>query len=156
MLLYSASMFDYGNPYIYRPCDVFTAMGRCWVLEDKFSYPIDLNLRNSARVYNTMRQKWAWLLCEQEMFYDELVGYNLPVPWRLVSQMPRDAINELRRALNRIRKENNRMKIRLSQYQIQVEIRELVECKLYEQTLYMQSFLVADIYQLDREMSDEE
>ena len=132
MLLYSASMFGYGNLYIYRPCDVFIAMGCCWVLKDKFSYPIDLNLRNSARVYNTMRQKWAWLLHEQEMFYDELVGYNLLVPWRLVSQMPRDAIDELHRALNRISEKNNRMTIRLNRYQIQVEIRELVECKLYE------------------------
>ena len=76
-------MFGYGNPYIYRPCDVFTAMGRCRVLEDEFSYPINLNLRNSARVYNIMRQKWAWLLHEHEMFDDELVGYNLPVPRQL-------------------------------------------------------------------------
>nr|POE83853.1 hypothetical protein CFP56_77295 [Quercus suber] len=70
-----------GNPYIYRPHDVFTAMGRYWVLEDEFSYPIDSNLRNSARVHNTMRQEWAWLLREHEMFYDELVDYKLPIPW---------------------------------------------------------------------------
>ena len=59
---------------------MFTAMGHCWELEEEFSYPIDLNLRNSARVHNTMREEWAWLLHEQEMFYDELVGYKLPVP----------------------------------------------------------------------------
>ena len=81
---------------------MFTTMGRCWELEDKFSYPIDSNLRNSARVHNTRRKEWAWLLCEQEMFYDELVGYKLPVPWRLASQMPRDMIDELHRVLNRI------------------------------------------------------
>ena len=68
------------NLYIYKPCDVFTAMGRCQELEDEFSYPINPNLQNSARVHNTMRQEWAWLLYEQEMFYDELVGYKLPVP----------------------------------------------------------------------------
>ena len=73
-------MSGFGNPYIYRPCDVFTVIGRCWELEDEFSYPIDPNLRNSAMVHNTMRQKWAWLLREQEMFYDELVGYKLLVP----------------------------------------------------------------------------
>ena len=55
-------------------------MGHCYVLEDDFSYPIDPNLQNSARVHNTMRQEWAWLLHEQEMFYDELVKYKLPVP----------------------------------------------------------------------------
>ncbi|KAL4616300.1 hypothetical protein ACB092_07G189000 [Castanea dentata] len=66
-------MFGSSNPFIYRSCDVFTAMGRCWVLEDEFSYPIDPTLRNNARVHNTMRQEWAWLLREQEMFYDELV-----------------------------------------------------------------------------------
>ncbi|KAL4607364.1 hypothetical protein ACB092_09G168300 [Castanea dentata] len=32
-----------GDPSRYRPCDVFTAMGRCWVLEDEFSYPINPN-----------------------------------------------------------------------------------------------------------------
>ena len=93
-------MSGFGNPFIYRPCDVFIAMGSYWVLEDEFSYPIDPNLRNNARVHNTMRQEWAWLLCEQETFYDELVGYKLPVPWRLASQMPKDTIDELRKALN--------------------------------------------------------
>ena len=43
-----------------------------------------------------------------------LVGYKLLVPRRLASQMPRDTIDELRRALNYIREENNRMKIRLN------------------------------------------
>ena len=72
------------------------------------------------------------------MFYDELVGYKLPVPRQLTLQMPRDTIEELYRALNRIKEENNRMKIRLNQYRTQVEIRELVECKLYEQARYME------------------
>ncbi|KAK7859683.1 hypothetical protein CFP56_004811 [Quercus suber] len=39
-----ASISGSGNPEIYRPHDVFTAMGRCWVLEDEFSYPINPNL----------------------------------------------------------------------------------------------------------------
>ena len=95
------------NPQFYRLHDVFTAMGRCWVLKDEFSYPINPNLRNSAYVHNTMRQEWAWLFCEQQMFYDELVGFKLPVPRRFASQMPRDTIDELRKALNRIREENN-------------------------------------------------
>ena len=73
MLFYSTSMSGFGNPFIYRPCDVFIAMGSYWLLEDEFSYPIDPNLRNNARVHNTMRQEWAWLLCEQETLYDELV-----------------------------------------------------------------------------------
>ena len=103
MLLYSTSMSGSGNPQLYRPHDVFTAMGHCWVLEDEFSYPINLNLRNSTYVHNTMKQEWAWLFRERQMFYDELVGFKLPVPWRLASQMPRDTIDELRKALNRIR-----------------------------------------------------
>ena len=155
MLLYLASMSGSYNPFIYRAHNVFIVMGRYQVLEDEFSYPIDLNLRNSARVHNTMRQEWAWLLREQEMFYDGLVGYKLPVSRQLASQMLRDTIDELHRALNRIREENNRMKIRLNQYQTQVEIRELVECKLYEQAQYKQSFLTVDIYQSNVEMSDE-
>ncbi|KAL0015857.1 hypothetical protein SO802_002926 [Lithocarpus litseifolius] len=73
-------------------------------------------MRNSARIHNTMRQEWAWLLREQEMFYDELVGYKLPVPRRLALQMPRDTIDGLCRALNRIKEENNRMKICLNRY----------------------------------------
>ena len=89
-------------------------MGRCWVLEDEFNYPINLNLRNSTYVHNTMRQEWAWLFCEQQMFYDELVGFKLPVPRQFALQMSRDAIDKLRKALNRIREENNRMKIRLN------------------------------------------
>ena len=44
MLLYSASMSGSGNPQHYRPHDVFTVMGRFWVLEDEFSYPINPNL----------------------------------------------------------------------------------------------------------------
>jgi len=36
-----------GDFLIYRPNDIFRAMGRQWVLEDDFSYPIDPNLRNS-------------------------------------------------------------------------------------------------------------
>ena len=72
------------------------------------------------------------------MFYNELVGYKLSVPRQLTLQMPRDTIEELHRALNRIKEENNRMKIRLNQYRTQVEIRELVECKLYEQARYME------------------
>ena len=70
--------------------------------------------------------------------------------------MPRDMINSLHKALNRIREENNGMKIRLNRYRTQVEIQELVECKLYKQAQYMQSLLTVDIYQLDVEMSDEE
>ena len=97
-----------------------------------------------------------WLLCEQEMFYDELVGYKFQVLPQLASQMPRDTIEELHKALNHIREENNRIKICLNRYWTQVEIRELVECKLYEQARYMQSLLVADIYQSDMEMSNEE
>ena len=96
-------------------------------MEDEFSYPINLNLRNSAYVHNTMRQEWAWLFHEQQMFYDELVGFKLPVPRRLASQMPRDTIYELRKASNCIREENNRMKIHLNRYRTQVEIRESVK-----------------------------
>ena len=114
MLLYSVSMSGSGNPQFYRPHDVFTAMGRCWVLEDKFSYPINPNLRNSAYIHNTMRQEWDWLFCEQQMFYNELASFKLPVPRRLALQMPRDMIDELCKALNRIREENNQMKIRLN------------------------------------------
>ena len=152
MLLQLTSM---GDPYRYRPHDVFTAMGRCWVLDDEFSYPINLNLRNSAQVHNTMRVDQDWLLHEQEMFYDEMVSYKLPVPRRLASQMLRDTIDELRRALCCIIEENNRMKIRLNRYRIQVEIRESMECMLHEHARYMQSLLAADIYQLDVEMLDE-
>ena len=70
--------------------------------------------------------------------------------------MPRDTIDDLRKALNHIREENNRMKIRLNRYQTEVEIREFAECKLYEQARYMQPLLAADIYQSDVKMSDEE
>ena len=63
------------------------------------------NLRNSTYVHNTMRQEWAWLFHEHQMFYDELVDFQLPRPRRLASQMPRDTIDELRKALNRIREE---------------------------------------------------
>ena len=45
-------------------------------------------------------------------FMRELVSYKLLMPRRLTSQMPRDIIDELRRALNCIREENKRMKIR--------------------------------------------
>ena len=65
-------MFGPGNPQLYRPHNVFTAMGRCWVLEDEFNYPINPNLQNSACVHNTMGHEWAWLFREQQMFYDEL------------------------------------------------------------------------------------
>ena len=81
-----------------------------------------------------MRAEWDWLLHEQEMFYDEIVGYKLPVPRCLTSQMPRDMIHKLRKALNHIREENNRMKIRFNRYWTQLEVRESVECKLYEHT----------------------
>ena len=64
---------------------MFAAMGCCWVLEDEFSYPINPNLQNIAYVHNTMRQKWAWLFREQQMFYDEFIGFKLPMPWRLAS-----------------------------------------------------------------------
>ena len=111
-----------GNPQLYRPHDVFIAMGCCWVLEDEFSYPINPNLRNSAYIHNIMRQEWAWLFHEHQMFYDELVDFKLPRPRRLASQMPRDTIDELCKALNRIREENNRIKIRLNQYRTQIEI----------------------------------
>ena len=93
-----------GKPQLYRPHDVFTAMGHCWVLEDEFSYPINSNLWNSTYVHNTMRQEWDWLFHEQQMFYDELASFKLPVPRWLASQMPRDMIDEFRKALNRIRK----------------------------------------------------
>ncbi|KAK9993542.1 hypothetical protein SO802_023245 [Lithocarpus litseifolius] len=142
MFMVKSLMSGSGNPQLYRPHDVFTAMGRCWVLEDEFSYPINPNLRNSAYVHNTMRQEWAWLFREQEMFYDEL--------------MPRDTIEELHKALNRIREENNRMKIRLNRYRTQVEIRESVEGGWYEHAQFMQSLLADPIYQSDVEMSDEE
>ena len=103
-----------------------------------------------------MRQEWDWLFHEQQMFYDELASFKLPVPWRLASQMPRDMIEELRKVLNRIKEENNRIKIRLNRYQTQVEIRELVEGGWYEHAQFMQSLLADPIYQSDVEMSDEE
>ena len=78
-------MSGFGNPQFYRPHDVFTAIGRYWVLEAEFSYSINLNLRNSAYVHNTMRQEWAWLFREQQIFYDELVDFKLPVSRRLAS-----------------------------------------------------------------------
>ena len=90
------------------------------------------------------------------MFYDELVGYKLPMPRRLASQMLRDTIDKLPKALNRIREENNRMKIRLNRYRTQVEIRESVEGGWYKHAQFMQSLLVDPIYQLDVEISDEE
>lgn len=64
-----------GDYSIYRPSDVFRTMGRQWVLEDKFSYLIDPNLQNSRQVHNTMRQEWTWLVKQQALFYEELVGY---------------------------------------------------------------------------------
>ena len=90
------------------------------------------------------------------MLCDEMVGYMLPVSRRLASQMPKDTIDELCRALCHIREENNRMKIHLNRYRTQVEIQESVECKLYEHAQYMQSLLIADMYQSDVEMLDEE
>ena len=156
MLLYSASMSGFGNPQLYRPHDVFTVMGCCWVLEDEFSYPINLNLRNSAYIHNTMRQEWPWLFREQQMFYDEFIGFKLPVPWQLASQMPRDTIDELRKALNHIREENNRMKICLNWYRTQIKIRESVEEGWCKHAQFMQSLLPDPIYQSNVEMSDEE
>ena len=90
------------------------------------------------------------------MFYDELVGYKLPVPRQLASQMLRDTIDGICKALNRIREGNNRMKICLNRYRTQVEIRELVEGGWYKHAQFMQSLLVDPIYQLDVEISDEE
>ena len=78
------------------------------------------------------------------------------MPQRFASQMPRDTIDELHKALNCIREENNRMKIHLNRYWTQVEIRESVEGGWYEHTQFMQSLLVDPIYQSDVEMSDEE
>ena len=127
-------MSGFGNPQLYTPHNVFTVMSCCWVLEDEFSYPINPNMQNSAYVHNTMRQEWAWLFHEQQMFYDELVGFKLPVPRRLTSQMTRDTIDKLHKVLNRIREENNRMKIRLNRYRTQVKIRESVEGGWYEHT----------------------
>ena len=76
-------MAYYGMDYsIYRPHNVFTMMGCCWVLEDELGFPIDPNLWNNAWVHNTMRQEWAWLIREQGMLYEELVGYKLPMPHR--------------------------------------------------------------------------
>ena len=80
------------------------------------------------------------------MFYDELVGFKLPVPQRLTSQMPRDTIDELRKALNCIREENNRMKICLNRYRTQIEIRESMEGGWSEHTQFMQSLLADPIY----------
>ena len=48
------------------------------------------------------------------------------------------------------------MKIHLNRYWTQIEIRELMERKLYKQARYMQSFLAINIYQSNVEMSDEE
>ena len=73
------------------------------------------------------------------MFYDELVGFKLLVPWRLASQMPTDKIDGLRKVLNRIREENNRMKIHLNRYQTQVKIREIMEGGWYKHAQFMQS-----------------
>ena len=116
---------------------MFIAMGRCWVLENEFSYPINPNLRNSAYIHNIMRQEWAWLFHEHQMFYDELVGFKLPGPRQLALQMPKDTIDELRKVLNRIREENNRMKIRLNRYRTQIEIRESVEEGWYKHAQFM-------------------
>ena len=80
------------------------------------------------------------------MFYDELVGCKLLVSRRLASQMPRDMIDKLRKALNHMRVENNRMKICLNRYRTQVEIQESVEGGWYEYAQFMQSLLADPIY----------
>ena len=90
------------------------------------------------------------------MFYDELVGFKLPVPRRLASQMPKDMIDEFCKALNRIREENNRMKIHLNRYRTQVKIREIVEGGWCMHAQFMQSLLADPIYQSDVEISNEE
>ena len=90
------------------------------------------------------------------MFYDELVGFKLPVPRRLTSQMPRDTIDKLCEALNHIREENDQMKIRLNRYHTQVEIQESMKGGWYEHAQFMQSLLADPIYQSDVELSDEE
>ena len=68
------------------------------------------------------------------------------MPRQLASQMPRDTIDEFRKALNRIREENNRTKIRLNRYQTQVKIRESMEGGWYEHAQFMQSLLANPIY----------
>ena len=78
------------------------------------------------------------------------------MPRQLASQMPRDTIDEFRKALNRIREENNRTKICLNRYQTQVKIRESMEEGWHEHAQFMQSLLANPIYQSDVEMSDEE
>ncbi|KAL0000406.1 hypothetical protein SO802_014187 [Lithocarpus litseifolius] len=109
----------------------------------------DLYRNRPCNVFTVIGGYW-------KMFYDEMVGYKLPVPWQLASQMARDTIDKLRRVLCRIREDKSRMKIRLNRYQTKVEIRESVECKLYKHARYVQSLLAAPIYQSDVEMSDEE
>ena len=47
------------------------------------------------------------------------------------------------------------MNIRFNRYQTQLEIRELMECKLYKQARYMQSLLAAPSYLSNVEMSSE-
>ena len=77
-------MFGSSNLFTFRSRDVFTVMGHYRVLEDEFSYPIDLNLWNIARVHNTIRREWAWLFREQEMFYDENFQRWLHKIWLLI------------------------------------------------------------------------
>ena len=57
-----------GDPYRYKPHNVFTVMGHCWVLEDEFNYPINPNLRNSAQVHNTMRVEWDYFSMNMRCF----------------------------------------------------------------------------------------
>ena len=110
-----------------------------------------------CEIVHGFRIPWGknWLSCSmnRKCF---MISWLVISCQQLASQMPRDTTNNLHRVLNRIREENNQMKIRLNWYQTQVKIRELVECKLYEQAWYMQSLLAANIYQSDVEMSNEE
>ncbi|KAL7237630.1 hypothetical protein ACSBR2_003853 [Camellia fascicularis] len=82
-------------------------MGRHWVSNDDFEYPLNPNLRYTMATMNTMRAEWQYWSTQANILQELCEEKNIQIPRRRSKNMSIDTLQLLQRALHRICEEVN-------------------------------------------------
>ena len=78
------------TPGKYRVRDLYKAMGRYWVGDDEFEYPLDPNLRYNPNNVALMREEYRFRMQTSEVLIEDCRAANIPILRRRAVGMPTD------------------------------------------------------------------
>ena len=144
------------TPGKYRVRDLYKAMGRYWVGDDEFEYPLDPNLRYSPNNVALMREEYRFRMQTSEVLIEDCRAANIPIPRRRAVGMPTDTPAMLQKALHRFREEVNRMQQRLQRHSFRLTAVERAEDGLMDEARSYMAWANQQDFRSDIEMSDED